>query len=200
MILPMSTASHLYWLGRYWVRVEGLCQVVPFFNDDAARAFAHAFSLPAWNAETMNALINDPEQSGSLPSNLEAIKQNIQSLRGVLTAATFEAFHELSRGYLHRTVDETLLLLHHCRSAFIEETPMVQRFCRMGEAIERIDIALRLAESPAGEIQALGGILDSLPIGWQRLKEPIVHLNQRYDRVSFYDLSDRVHELFRNGL
>jgi uncharacterized alpha-E superfamily protein len=199
MILPLSTASNLYWLGRYLVRVDGLFHLLPFTDDGEAQAFAHAFSLPAWNAETLNALIHDPNQSGSLPSNLDAVKQNIQAARGVLTAPTFEAFNALGR-FNQLSVEDMHHMLQNCQSAFKYESEMVQLFCRMGEAVERIDIALRLIKSPAIDIKALSDILDALPIGWQRLKEPIMLLNKRYDRVAFYDLSDRVQELFRNGV
>ncbi len=199
MILPLSTAANLYWLGRYLVRVDGLCHLLPFTDDLEAQSFAHAFNLPAWNAETLNALIHDSGQSGSLPSNLDAVKQNIQAVRGVLTAPTFEAFHALCCS-VGSTVEDLKDLLRDCRSALKQESTMVQLFLRMGESVERVDINLRLIKDPARDIKALGEVLDLLPIGWQRLKEPIMLLNKRYDRVAFYDLSDRIHELFRNGV
>ncbi len=199
MILPLSTAANLYWLGRYYVRVDGLCHLLPFTDDLEAQTFAHAFNLPAWNAETMNALIHDPHQAGSLPANLDAIKKNIQSVRGVLTAQTFEALHRLccTTG---ASVEDMNDLLRDCRAAKKQESTMVQLFLRMGESVERVDINLRLIKDPAKDIKALGDVLDLLPIGWQRLKEPIMLLNKRYDRVAFYDLSDRIHEMFRNGV
>lgn len=199
MILPLSTAANLYWLGRYLVRVDGLCHLLPFTDDVEAQSFAHAFNLPAWNAETLNALIHDSSQSGSLPSNLDAVKQNIQAVRGVLTAPTFEAFHTLCCT-LDTSVENMTEMLRDCRSALKQESPMVQLFLRMGESVERIDINLRLIKDPVQDIKALDEVLDLLPIGWQRLKEPIMLLNKRYDRVAFYDLSDRIHELFRNGV
>lgn len=199
MILPLSTAANLYWLGRYLVRVDGLCHLLPFTDDLAAQSFAHAFNLPAWNAETLNALIHDSNQSGSLPSNLYAIKQNIQSVRGVFTAPTFEAFHALCCA-LNISIEEMTEMLRGCRATLKQESTMVQLFLRMGEAIERVDINLRLIKDPTLDIKALSDVLDLLPIGWQRLKEPIMLLNKRYDRVAFYDLSDRIHELFRNGV
>ena len=199
MILPLSTAANLYWLGRYLVRVDGLCHLLPFTDDLEAQSFAHAFNLPAWNAETLNALIHDSNQSGSLPSNLDSIKQNIQSVRGVLTAPTFEAFHALCCA-ADATVEDMHELLRECRSSLKLDSTMVQLFLRMGESVERVDINLRLIKDPARDIKALGEVLDLLPIGWQRLKEPIMLLNKRYDRVAFYDLSDRIHELFRNGV
>lgn len=200
MILPLSTAANLYWLGRYLVRVDGLSHLLPFTDDLEAQSFAHAFNLPAWNAETLNALIHDINQSGSLPSNLDAVKQNIQSVRGVLTAPTFEAFHALCCQDNNASVDDMADLLRECHSALKHESTMVQLFLRMGESVERVDINLRLIKDPAKDIKALSDVLDLLPIGWQRLKEPIMLLNKRYDRVAFYDLSDRIHELFRNGV
>jgi len=199
MILPLSTAANLYWLGRYLVRVDGLCHLLPFTDDIEAQTFAHAFSLPAWNAETLNALIHDPNQAGSLPANLDAVKQNIQSVRGVLSAASFEAFHALCAHKQPAFTDLTDMLTS-CRASLKHESPMVQLFLNMGESLERIDISLRMIKDPARDIRAFSEVLDLLPIGWQRLKEPIVLLNQRYDRIAFYDLSDRIQELFRKGV
>jgi hypothetical protein len=71
---------------------------------------------------------------------------------------------------------------------------------KLGESMERIDINLRMIKDPAQDIREFSEVLDLLPIGWQRLKEPIMLLNQRYDRIAFYDLSDRIHELFRKGV
>lgn len=199
MILPLSTAANLYWLGRYLVRVDGLCNLLPFTDDLEAQSFAHAFNLPAWNAETLNALIHDPSQSGSLPANLDAVKQNIQSVRGVISAASFEAFHALCSGKQTVFTDMTDML-KGCRLSLKQESPMVQLFLNLGESLERIDINLRLIKDPARDITAFSEVLDLLPIGWQRLKEPIMLLNKRYDRIAFYDLSDRIQELFRKGV
>jgi hypothetical protein len=199
MILPLSTAANLYWLGRYLVRVDGLCNLLPFKDDLEAQTFAHAFNLPAWNAETLNALIHDPSQSGSLPSNLDAVKQNIQSVRGVLSAASFESFHALC-SHDHPEFTDMTEMLRSCRSSLKHESPMVQLFLKMGESLERIDISLRMIKDPARDIREFSEVLDLLPIGWQRLKEPIMLLNKRYDRIAFYDLSDRIQELFRKGV
>jgi hypothetical protein len=76
----------------------------------------------------------------------------------------------------------------------------VQLFLNMGESLERIDISLRMIKDPARDIREFSEVLDLLPIGWQRLKEPIMLLNKRYDRIAFYDLSDRIQELFRKGV
>jgi uncharacterized alpha-E superfamily protein len=97
MILSLSTATHLYWLGRYMVRVEGICQLAPFQNDQAAVRFAHAFCLPAWNVASLERLLHDPAQPSSLPSHLAVIQENAQSVRGVISQATFEALHTLWR-------------------------------------------------------------------------------------------------------
>jgi uncharacterized alpha-E superfamily protein len=199
MILPLSTAANLYWLGRYLVRVDGLCNLLPFTDDLEAQTFAHAFNLPAWNAETLNALIHDPSQSGSLPANLDAVKQNIQSVRGVLSATSFEAFHALC-AHQKSAFTNMADMLASCRSSLKHESPMVQLFLNMGESLERIDISLRMIKDPARDIREFSEVLDLLPIGWQRLKEPIMLLNKRYDRIAFYDLSDRIQELFRKGV
>lgn len=198
MILPLSAAANLYWLGRYFVRVDGLSHL--YFSDDLeAQTFSHAFNLPAWNAETLNGLIHDPSQSGSLPANLNAVEQNIQSVQGVLSTASFEVFNALYASQKTQFVNMSALL-QSCRDAIKHESQDVQLFFRMGESLERIDINLRMSKDPSQEIAVFCDVLDSLPIGWQHLKEPMMLLNDNADRIAFYDLSDRIQELFKKGV
>ena len=50
MILPLSTAANLYWLGRYLVRVDGLCHLLPFTDDLEAQTEVELLlgTVPVW--------------------------------------------------------------------------------------------------------------------------------------------------------
>ncbi len=97
MILVLSTAQSLYWLGRIAVRIDNLCHLLPFEDDEAARSYAHAFALPAWSADTLNQLLLDPDQTVSLPGNLQHLFENVQQVRGVILEQTYQAFNALQQ-------------------------------------------------------------------------------------------------------
>lgn len=96
-----SNAQHIFWLGRYLSRTQFLCAHFPFLEDDAAVAYAHAFCLPAFDASSLNELVLDPAQPYSFHQQFKVARDNIQELRGVLSA---KAYAELNR--LIRTADQ----------------------------------------------------------------------------------------------
>lgn len=96
MILLLSTASNLYWLGRYMIRIDGLCRLLPFQDDKEAIEFSHAFTLSAFNAETLNTLLTDPLHPSSIAANLAAVRENMQAVRGVVSQELFESLNMLT--------------------------------------------------------------------------------------------------------
>ncbi len=198
MILSLSTATHLYWLGRYMVRVEGICQLAPFQNDQKAMQFAHAFCLPAWNVESLERLLHDPVQPSSLPSNLAVIQENAQSVRGVISQATFEALNTLWRMRDHPEVS-TCQLLAQAKAAFAHEQGLVQTFWSLGQAIEAVDMSLRLEDSPQPALAILKTVQPCLPETWQRPKRLIDSVLSYPSASSFYSLTDGLSEMFAEG-
>lgn len=199
MILSLSTASHLYWLGRYMVRVQGLCRLDPFASDQRAVEFAAAFGLPAWNVETLEALLNNPEQSGSLMSNLSAIQANVQSVRGVLAQPVFECFNTLWR---LRTESRQQICQHlaAAQAAMESQHALIQAFWLLGETIETADLSLRLRESPQEAIHAVRLVLPQLPEAWQSLQVWLDRFAQSPDGNHFYSLCQAVHDLLAEGV
>lgn len=198
MILSLSTATHLYWLGRYMVRVEGICQLAPFQNDQKALQFAHAFCLPAWNTASLERLLHDPAQPSSLPSNLAVIQENAQSVRGVISQATFEALNTLWR-MRHDPSSSTCELLATAKAAFAQEQGLVQTFWSLGQAIEAVDMSLRLEDSPQPALDVLQQVQQYLPEAWQRPKRLIDSVLAYPSATSFYSLTDGLNEMFAEG-
>lgn len=199
MILLLSTASNLYWLGRYVIRVDGLCRLLPFTDDQEAIEFAHAFALPAWNAATLNQLLMDVNQPASIPANLQVIRENMQSVRGVISQYVFEALNTLTNPKPAHN-NQVCRLISECSELIYDEDETIKLFWQLGQCIEQIDNALRMKRSPDLAIQDLRSVIEMLsPIGWQALEEPWLYLQQSQDINALYAFCDQMQALFEEG-
>lgn len=57
ILLQSSKAQHVFWLGRYLTRIQYLCSQFPFYDNQAALQYAHAFCLPAFNAQFIECIV-----------------------------------------------------------------------------------------------------------------------------------------------
>lgn len=199
MIMLLSTASDLYWLGRSMIRVDEICRLLPFTDNDEAVAFSHAFSLPAWNAETLNQLLHDETQPSSITASLLAIRENMQSVRGVISQQLFECLNALTNPKQNFKTN-ACELISSCCEAILDENEYVRLFWQLGQSTEQVDIALRLDYSPDMAIAGLRTVVDLLsPIGWQSLEAPWEELQQRKDISALYRFCDQMQALFEEG-
>ncbi len=199
MIMLLSTASNLYWLGRLMIRVDGICRLLPFTDDEEAVGFSHAFCLPAWNAETLNQLLYDENQPSSITASLLAVRENMQTVRGVISQQLFECLNVLTNPQQNFKV-KACELISGCCEAILNEDDHVRLFWQLGQSIEQIDIALRLKHSPEMAILDLRTVVEMLsPIGWQALEAPWVELQQRQDINALYSFCDQMQALFEEG-
>lgn len=199
MILTLSAASSLYWLGRYMLRVEALCQRLPFEDDAQALAYAHSFSLSAWNVETLLAALHDPQRVGSLPSNLAVVQDNIQAVRGILPRQVFEAFNALWR---QRDQSDVCIcdLLTQAATQLQQLDAVALVFWQLGRAVESVDMALRLHEPVQSAAEHLLSVAHQLPMPeWQLQVELVAQLVAQPDVVRLYALCDRLHLAFVEG-
>ena len=199
MILLLSSASNLYWLGRYMIRIDGLCRLLPFKDDQEAITFSHALSLPAWSAETLNALLADPAQPSSIAANLRAVRENMQAVRGVISQELFESLNMLTNPR-HAGQGDTCALIADSAEMIADEDDNVALFWQLGQCVEQIDIALRLKRSAELAIIDLRVVVEMLsPIGWQRLEEPWVNLQKTPNINTLYTFCDHMQALFEEG-
>jgi hypothetical protein len=199
MILLLSTASNLYWLGRYMIRIDGLCRVLPFKDDQEASRFAQAMSLPAWDAATLNSVLSDPLQPSSINANLHAVRDNMQAVRGVISQELFEVMNLLSSP---NTINKQYIceLIAESSEVMADEEDTIRLFWQLGECIEQIDVALRLKRSADLAIKDLRMVVEMLsPIGWQRLEQPWVELQYKKDIIALYSFCDHMQSLFEDG-
>ncbi len=199
MILLNSNAEHIFWLGRYLTRTQYLCSLFPFQDNEAARSYAHAFCLPAFDADSLNELAADPQHPASFASQFQYAQNNILDLRGVLSAQAYAELNQLIRnanentGYICDVAAE-------CQEALEAESEDVFLFFSLGQCIEDLDRQLRLHQDASLTLQKISRIATALAgIGWGGLNEAWHQLQAQPGSTQFYHFSDHIQTLFEAG-
>jgi hypothetical protein len=186
MILSLSNAQGLFWLGRYMVRNTYILSSLPFEDHDRARRFARAFSVSAWDAQ-------------SLTDHLEHIQSCVQQARGLIPAHAFECFNAMWRQRFDDNVN-MLGLLKAAEASMVACLPEVKLFWLLGVQLETVETALRLANNPMQAIDQLIQVAMQLPMPyWQPVVDQCELLKQRPSFVAYYDLCDQLNDIFKDG-
>lgn len=166
MILLNSAAQSIFWLGRYLSRIQHICAVLPFKEDENAITYAHSFCLPAWNAQSLNALFLDPEQPFSIAIQFKHVRENIQQLRAVLSAYAYTELNKLTKIVEQENIT-ACQVVNDCSEVLEGEVEQVFLFYALGRAVESLDQMCRLNIKEAGEIEEIHKILGLLQsYGW----------------------------------
>lgn len=196
MVLLNSNAQHIFWLGRYLSRTHFLCARFPFLEDEAAVAYAHAFCLPAFDASSLNELVLDPTQVASFSQQFKVAKDNIQELRGVLSASVYAELMKLIKtadkntGYICEVVTE-------CEDILEAESSDIFLFFSLGQCVEQLDHQLRLGEETSTTLCKIDYVVRILvEMGWNDLEQYWEQLRTEPNRIQFYQFSDHIHQLF----
>lgn len=197
MILLSSNAQHIFWLGRYLARIQYLCHQFPFKSNEIALDYAHAFCLPAFDANSLNELILDVKQPASFHQQFQNAKNNIHDLRGVLSCKSFSELNQL----LHQADKNSIFICDvaaECNDVLeSEEDSAIFLFFSLGQKLETLDREIRLKQDrlkTLRDIRQLVDILDDL--GWNSLIEVWEQVEQTPDGIHFYHFTDHVQSLF----
>lgn len=190
MILLSSAAQNIFWLGRYLSRIQQACDFLPFDDDHEAVEYAHAFCLPAWDANSLNALFLDPEQPFSIASQFAQIKDNIQQLRPVLSPKAYSSLNHFSKIADGKTVDYCDVVAE-CADVLEGEPEQIFLFYSLGRRIEYLDNQFRLGRSADQCLIDIDGILKMLKThGWHACEESWRKLRSEQSLSVLYDFSD----------
>lgn len=196
MILLSSNANNIFWLGRYLMRIQYLCNKVPFTDDQKAIEFSHAFCLPAYDAASLNALALDLEQHFSFVNQFRVAKDNIQELRAVLSA---KAYAELNLLIKNASAQPSYIcdVVAECTEILESEIEDVFLFFSLGQKIELLDSTLRFKHNPENLIIEIDSIVQQLnELGWTALDEAWQTLKQSPDMMNFYHFADQLQLMF----
>ncbi|ENX33644.1 hypothetical protein F889_02307 [Acinetobacter colistiniresistens] len=170
MLLLSSSAQHIYWLGRYLFRIGHVAGQLPFVDNQQAADFAQALCLHIADAESLNYFMLDRKQPYSLLSQLEIARDNIQELRGLLTA---QAYAELNYLIKNTLADGLAIqsVVQSCCDILSKEQEEIFLFFHIGQSIEQIDTYFRFQHNVPAVFDAIDPEIEQLfQLGWQDLQ------------------------------
>ena len=170
MVLLSSSAHHIYWLGRYLFRIGYVASYLPFCDDEQATRFAQALCLHIDDAESLNQFMLDQQQPYSLLSQLEIARDNIQELRGLLTA---QAYAELNYIIKNAVSDGEAIqgIIEKCCAIIKAEQDDIFLFFHVGQCVEQIDTYFRFQHNIDHTIDSIDPIIGRLfELGWHDLQ------------------------------
>ena len=192
MILLRTNAENIFWLGRYLARTQALCQAFPFKDNNEAREYAHAFCLAAYDAATLNELILDESQPTSFRKQFQSAIDNIQQLRGVLSA---KAYAELSQLIRHAKEHRHYIcdVVGECQDILEAESPDIFLFFSLGHSVEQLDSQLRLKQDDSVTLARIDHIVESLAaLGWDSIMPVWKQLHHHPDHLNYYQFTDHL--------
>ncbi|OTG67887.1 hypothetical protein B9T25_07870 [Acinetobacter sp. ANC 4470] len=196
MILLNSNAQHIFWLGRYLTRIQYLCSQFPFHDNQDALEYAHAFCLPAFDASSLNTLLLDSEQPSSFCQQFQCAKDNVQDLRGILSAKAYAELHQLIKN-ANENAAYICDVAGECHEVVEAEPEDVFLFFSLGQNIEQLDRQIRLKQNQMNTLENIDQIVCFLrQIGWDGLEHAWQQLKLAPDSMSFYQFSDHIQNLF----
>lgn len=199
MLILNSNAYHIFWLGRYFTRMQHLCEALPFHDDAQAIIFSHAFCLAAYDASSLNEILYNPQQPASLEAQARLIWDNVQELRGVLSAKSYAELRALTQAtqqnthYICQTVDD-------CADIFEAEHQDIFLFFSLGKAIEGLDFRLRLKQDLTPTLTMIEDLMQALnEMGWQDIISTWQELKTCPDMPHFHRFYDQLSVRFEEG-
>jgi uncharacterized circularly permuted ATP-grasp superfamily protein len=210
MILLLSTASHLIWLGRYSERLYYYDNLMKqLIKGDLKKSqVQHLINHLGFKADageslkTMKAqIIYDLEQQ-KIPNVVQSIETNVQEAKGVIGKDTAELYNLIKRLSSAGTYRAATLQLYACNAAMKQEHATVTCFWQLGRHFEQLERAVLLAEESIAVSLEFKHWINQLPEN-TRWRELIRLTNQMIKSKQFSDfklISQEFNIILRQGV
>lgn len=196
MILLLSTASYLIWLGRYSERLyyyDSLIKQLITNNLDRSQ-LRHLIQSLGFECdsnapiETIKAQMLIDLQQNRIPKIVQSIETNVQEAKGVLGKDTAELYNLIKRLSSAGTYRAATLQLYACNAAMKQEHATVTCFWQLGRKFEQLERAVLLGEKSMQISLAFKHWINELPEN-TRWRELIRLTNQMIKSKRFSDFT-----------
>lgn len=194
MILLLSTASHLIWLGRYSERLYYYDNIIKQLIKGKLRRsqVQHLIDHLGFDVDSSESLkvmkaqlLYELEQK-RIPNVVQSIETNVQETKGVIGKDTAELYNLIKRLSSAGTYRAATLQLYACNAAMEQEHPTVTCFWQLGRHFERLERTVLLNEDPIAVSLAFKHWINELPEN-TRWRELLRLTNQMIRSKQFSD-------------
>ena len=210
MILLLSTASYLIWLGRYSERLYYYDDIMKqLIKGDLEKAqVQHLINHLGFAADasgslkTMKAQMMRDLENNIIPSVVQSIETNVQEAKGVIGKDTAELYNLIKRLSSAGTYRAATLQLYACNAAMAQEHATVICFWQLGRHFERLERAVLLNEDSMAASLEFKHWINKLPEN-TRWRELIRLTNQMIKSKRFSDftlISQEFNIILRQGV
>lgn len=171
MILLLSTASHLVWLGRYSERLYYYDYLMKqLIKGDLKKSqVQHLITHlgfdadPSGTLKTMKSQMLYELEQKRIPSVVQSIETNVQEAKGVIGNDTAELYNLIKRLSSAGTYRAATLQLYACNAAMAQEHPTVTCFWQLGRHFEQLERTVLLDEDSIAISLAFKNWINELP-------------------------------------
>ena len=204
LILLLSTASNLVWLGRYSERLRHYERILTDLNNDTLTQtdisnVVRCLGLSA--NEDANYLLNFLTDQ-KIPETIGFIEQNVQDVKGVIGKDTAELYNLIKRLANTGAYRAASLQLYACNAAMQQENPIVVTFWQLGQCFEAVDRAILMHQPGGDSVQKLKDIVNKLPENtrWRELDRLLNQFSKSNNPQDFYHLSQAFNKILQQGV
>lgn len=204
LILLLSTASNLVWLGRYSERLRHYERILTDLNNDTLTQtdisnVVRCLGLSA--KEDANYLLNFLTDQ-KIPETIGFIEQNVQDVKGVIGKDTAELYNLIKRLANTGAYRAASLQLYACNAAMQQENPIVVTFWQLGQCFEAVDRAILMHQPGGDSVQKLKDIVNKLPENtrWRELDRLLNQFSKSNNPQDFYHLSQAFNKILQQGV